>query len=322
MVQNNSNFNLDGKKVFVAGHGGMVGSAIVRRLGLMKVEKVLTASRSDLDLTSQSSVNSWMSENQPDVIFLAAARVGGIFANNKYPAEFLYENLQIQSNVIHAAYVNKVEKLLFLGSSCIYPKHSEQPMKEEALLSGQLEQTNQWYAIAKIAGIKLCQAYRKQYGCDFISAMPTNLYGPGDNYHPDNSHVIPALIRKVEVAKQRSQTGIEIWGSGEIYREFMHVDDCADALVFLMEHYSDAKHVNVGCGQEVSINGVAREIMSIVGFSGDLSHDLSKPEGPRRKLLDTSFLLSLGWKPKYGLKEGLKDTYNILMDSKTRQRGW
>lgn len=301
-------YDLTGKTIWVAGHNGMVGSAIVRRLEKEKCT-VLTASRDDLDLTRQSGVESWIAQNKPDAIFLAAAKVGGIHANNTYPADFLHDNLVIETNIIHASYKNNVDKLLFLGSSCIYPKQAPQPMNEEHLLTGPLEPTNEWYAIAKIAGIKLCEAYRKQHGCDFISLMPTNLYGPGDNYHPENSHVPAAFIRRFHEAKESSASEVTIWGTGTPLREFMHVDDLADACVFAMQNYSDSSFLNAGTGQEISIQEFASTVAKIVGFEGEIKNDLDKPDGTPRKLMDSSKLLSLGWSPKYSLEEGLRMTY-------------
>lgn len=292
----------------------MVGSAIVRRLESENVAEILTATRSDVNLTRQSEVETWLQDTKPDAVFLAAAKVGGIHANDTYPAEFLYENLAIANNVIHTAYTCRVEKLLFLGSSCIYPKMAPQPIEEDALLSGPLEPTNEWYAIAKIAGIKLCNAYRKQYGCDFISAMPTNLYGPGDNYHPENSHVIPALIRKAHIAKITNADSMEIWGTGTVRREFLFSDDCADALVHLMKVYSDFEHVNVGSGSDVTIEEIARLVMKTVGFRGALRNDVTKPDGTPRKLMANSKLKKLGWTPTHSLADGLEKAYNWFLD--------
>ncbi|MGB5216292.1 MAG: GDP-L-fucose synthase [Anderseniella sp.] len=301
-------FSLHGKSVWVAGHRGMVGSALVRRLQ-SEACSVLTAGREDADLTRQEEVEGWMNANRPQVVFLAAAKVGGIQANNSYPAQFLYENLMIEANIIHAAFRADVEKLVFLGSTCIYPKLAPQPIPEEALLTGPLEPTNEWYAIAKIAGIKLCQAYRKQYGCDFIAAQPTNLYGPGDNYDLETSHVLPALLRKAHEAKVSGAKALTVWGSGNPLREFLHVDDLADAVVFLAKHYSGDGHVNVGSGEEVSIRELAEAICKVVGFDGALEFDASKPDGTPRKLSDVSKLKSLGWNIAQGLEDGLQDTY-------------
>ncbi|WP_113261754.1 GDP-L-fucose synthase [Agrobacterium cavarae] len=301
-------YNLQGKRVWVAGHRGMVGSAIVRRLEQEDCE-ILTVGRDTVDLANQAQTSEWIMENRPQAVFLAAAKVGGILANDTRPAEFLYENLMIESNIIDASYRAGVEKLLFLGSSCIYPKFAEQPIKEEALLTGSLEPTNEWYAIAKIAGIKLTQAYRKQYGCDFISAMPTNLYGPGDNFDLNSSHVLPALLRKAHEAKIRGENEITIWGTGTPRREFLHADDCADALVFLMKNYSNDGHVNVGSGDDISILELAVLICKIVGFEGDIKHDLSKPDGTPRKLMSAQKLGALGWKTSSTLPQGIESFY-------------
>jgi GDP-L-fucose synthase len=301
-------YSLAGKRVWVAGHRGMVGSALVRRLGREGCE-ILTVGRESLDLRRQAEVEAWMAEARPQAVFLAAAKVGGILANDSAPAEFLHDNLVMEANIIHAAWRAGVEKLLFLGSSCIYPRLAPQPIPEEALLTGPLEPTNEWYAIAKIAGVKLCQAYRRQYGCDFISAMPTNLYGPGDNYDLATSHVLPALLRKVHEAKLGGASGITIWGSGTPLREFLHVDDCADALVFLMRHYSDPAPINVGSGEEISTEALARLIMRSVGFAGGLEKDSSKPDGTPRKLMDSARLRALGWSPSIGLEEGIAQLY-------------
>jgi GDP-L-fucose synthase len=307
-------YSLSGKRIWVAGHTGMVGSAIVRRLKRESCD-VLIAGRAEVDLTRQDQVERWMADNKPDAVFLAAARVGGIVANDTRPAEFIYENMMIEANIIHAAYKTGIKKLLFLGSSCIYPRMAEQPMKEEALLTGSLEPSNQWYAIAKIAGIKLCQAYRRQYGCDFISAQPTNLYGPGDNFDLTNSHVIPALISKAHTARLGNAPSMEIWGSGKPFREFLYVDDLADALVFLMQHYSDEIQINVGTGEEVSIGDLAHSITSAVGFKGDLVFDTSKPDGSPRKLIDSSRLHDLGWQPDTDLDKGLELAYAWYLDN-------
>lgn len=297
-------FDLKGKAVWVAGHRGMVGSAIVRRLEAEHCE-VLTARREEVDLRRQVDVERWMAKAKPDVVFLAAAKVGGILSNDSFPAEFLYDNLMIEANIIDSAAQVGVEKLLFLGSSCIYPKLAKQPIDEEQLLTGPLEPTNEWYAIAKIAGIKLCQAYRRQHGCNFISAMPTNLYGPGDNYDLSTSHVIPALVRKMAEAVDVGSPTVEVWGSGSPMREFLHVDDLADALIFLMKRYSSAEHINVGSGEEISIGELAENIAAMVGFSGKIVHDTSKPDGTPRKLMDSSRLQQLGWRARIGLDEGL-----------------
>jgi GDP-L-fucose synthase len=305
-------FALAGKRVFVAGHRGMVGSAIVRRLQGEQCE-VLQAPRDALDLIDQAAVRSWFARERPDVVFLAAARVGGIHANDTYPADFLYDNLMIEANVIEAAFRSGVAKLMFLGSSCIYPKFAEQPIREDALLTGALEPTNEWYAIAKIAGIKLCQAYRRQHGCDFISAMPTNLYGPGDNFDPESSHVLPALIRKAHEAKLANATSMTIWGTGTPRREFLQVDDLADACVFLMKRYSGDSHVNVGSGSDLPIRELAQIVAAAVGFSGEIVTDTSKPDGTPRKLMDGSKLTAMGWAPRIGLEEGIARAYEAFL---------
>jgi GDP-L-fucose synthase len=307
-------YNLQGKRVWVAGHRGMVGSAIVRRLEQEDCE-VLTVGRDTVDLANQAQTSEWILENRPQAVFLAAAKVGGILANDTRPAEFLYDNLMIETNIIDASYRAGVEKLLFLGSSCIYPKFAEQPIKEEALLTGSLEPTNEWYAIAKIAGIKLTQAYRKQYSCDFISAMPTNLYGPGDNFDLNSSHVLPALLRKAHEAKVRGDKKITIWGTGTPRREFLHADDCADALIFLMKNYSDDSHINVGSGEDISILELAELICKIVGFEGDVKYDLSKPDGTPRKLMSAERLRTMGWTPSLHLEAGVKATYESFLDA-------
>lgn len=301
-------YTLAGKRVFVAGHRGMVGGALVRRLASEGCE-VLTASRAELDLTDQHAVRDWFAAHRPQAVFLAAAKVGGIHANNSYPVDFLAQNLQLQTNVITSAHDSGVEKLLFLGSSCIYPKFAEQPIREEALLTGPLEPTNEWYAIAKIAGIKLCQAYRRQHGADFISAQPTNLYGPGDNYDLANSHVLPALLRKFHEAKEAGAPEVVVWGTGTPLREFLHVDDLADALVFLMKVYSDEVPLNVGSGVEVSIRELAETIAKVVGYEATLTWDSTKPDGTPRKLMDSSRLHALGWTRARGLEEGVQETY-------------
>jgi GDP-L-fucose synthase len=300
-------------KIYVAGHRGMVGSAIVRALQREGYTKIVTKTRAALDLLNQSAVADFFEHEKPEYVFLAAAKVGGIMANNTYRAAFLYENLQIESNIIHSAYLNRVKKLLFLGSSCIYPKMAPQPLKEEYLLSGYLEATNEPYAIAKIAGIKLCEAYRDQYGCNFISAMPTNMYGPNDNYHPENSHVLPALIRKFHEAKTANQNTVTVWGDGSPLREFLYADDLADALVFLMQHYNEKQFVNVGYGEDISIGELAQMVKETVGFQGDIEFDTSKPNGTPKKLMDSSRLFSLGWKPSVSLKEGIALAYQDFL---------
>jgi GDP-L-fucose synthase len=301
-------FSLSGRLVWVAGHRGMVGSAIVRRLEREGCD-ILTAGRDELDLTRQAQVEDWMATTKPEVIFLAAAHVGGILANDTYPADFLYDNLAIEANVIRGAWKTGVAKLLFLGSSCIYPREAPQPMSEDALLTGPLEPTNEWYAVAKIAGIKLAQAYRKQHGCDFISAMPTNLYGPQDNFDLETSHVAAALLRKAHEAKAAKRNTLEVWGSGTPLREFLYVDDAADALVFLMQQYSGYEHLNVGSGEEISIKDLAHLVMDVVGFDGELRFDAGKPDGTPRKAMDNTRLAALGWRARTGLREGLTRTY-------------
>lgn len=312
-------FDLTNKRVFVAGHRGMVGSAIIR---LLQNENciVLTVGRDQIDLRDQARVREWFNREKPDAVFLAAAKVGGILANDTYPAEFLYDNLAIEMNVIDAAFRSGVEKLLYLGSSCIYPKFAPQPIPESALLTGSLEPTNEWYAIAKIAGLKLCEAYRRQYGADFVSAMPTNLYGPGDNYDPLKSHVIPALLRKVHEAKKSGAEEITIWGSGTPRREFLHVDDAAGAVVHLMKIYSGAEHVNVGTGVDITILDLARLVCDVVGFNGKIVTDPTKPDGTPRKLLDVSKLKATGWTPRYGLRDGLAEAYNWFKDNEATAR--
>ena len=300
-------FSLEGRRVYVAGHGGMVGAAILRRLASEHCE-VLTAPRT-LDLREQATVREWFAANRPEVVVVAAAKVGGILANSTYPAEFLYDNLMIEANLIEAARLVGVAKLLFLGSSCIYPKEAPQPITEDALLTGPLEPSNEWYAIAKIAGIKLCQAYRRQYGCDFISAMPTNLYGPGDNYDLRTSHVLPALIRKAHEARLAGAPSLTIWGSGAPLREFLHVDDLADACIFLLRNYSQESHVNVGSGTEISIAELTRLIARIVGFEDAIEHDRSQPDGTMRKLMDGSQLAGMGWQPHIPLEQGITEVY-------------
>lgn len=296
-------------KIYVAGHRGMVGSAILRCLEARGFKNLVYAPSSALDLKDTEKVNRFFEAEKPEFVFVAAAKVGGILANSTYPADFLYDNLMIQNNVIHAAFQKKVEKLLFLGSSCIYPKLAPQPIKEESLLSGYLEPTNEAYAIAKIAGIKLCQAYNRQHGCRFISAMPTNMYGYGDSYHPENSHVLPALLRRFHEAKANNNPEVAIWGSGKPLREFMFSDDLAEACVFLMETYEDPELINVGTGEEVSILELARLIAGIVGYQGKITFDTSKPDGTPRKLMDSSRLRALGYRHKVSLEEGIRATY-------------
>lgn len=308
----NETYVLAGKRVFVAGHRGMVGSAIVRRLAHEGCD-VVTAGRQDVDLVRQSEVEGFFQQMRPHAVFMAAARVGGILANDSYPADFLYDNLMIEANVARAAFGSGVEKLLFLGSSCIYPKFAAQPIVESALLTGSLEPTNEWYAIAKIAGIKLMQAYRRQHGCNFISAMPANLYGPGDNYDLETSHVIPALIRKAHEAKVAGARELVVWGSGAPRREFLHADDCANALVHLMKAYAGEEHVNVGSGEDLMIDDLARLVTKVVGFEGEITHDLSKPDGTPRKLMSGEKLRALGWRPAISLREGLTWAYRDFL---------
>jgi GDP-L-fucose synthase len=295
--------------IYVAGHRGMVGSAIVRRLEGAGYANIVTATSGEVDLRDAAQVNGFFQQQRPEYVFLAAAKVGGIVANNTYPAEFIYDNICIQTNVIHAAYRYRVRKLLFLGSSCIYPKFATQPLHESSLLQGELEPTNEPYAIAKIAGIKMCEAYRRQYGCNFISAMPTNLYGPNDNYHPQNSHVLPALLRKFHQAKVQGAHVVEIWGTGNPLREFLHVDDLADACLFLMQHYNSSDIVNVGVGTDLSIRELAKLIADVVGYNGELRFDTTKPDGTPRKLMDVTRLRALGWSARIGLREGIERVY-------------
>lgn len=304
-------------RIFVAGHGGLVGSAIVRRLRNGGFNNLLLADRETLDLTDQSQVVAFFDRHRPEYVFLAAAKVGGIRANEKYPADFIYENLLIQANVIDAAFRYGVRKLLFLGSSCIYPKHAEQPIREVSLLSGPLEPTNQWYAVAKIAGIKMCQSYRRQYGFDAICAMPTNLYGPGDNFDLETSHVVPALIRKVYEAKSAHEPQVIIWGTGQPRREFLYVEDLADAAVFLMEHYSNEEIINVGVGEDVTIAELSKLVAEVVGYHGNIVYDSSRPDGTPRKLLDVSRLDSLGWRATMPLRDGITRTFHWYVEKIT-----
>jgi GDP-L-fucose synthase len=304
----NESFSLTGKRVWVAGHRGMVGSALVRRLAREKCI-VLVCRRQEVDLKRQDQTERWVAENKPDAVFLAAAKVGGILANDSFPADFLYDNLMIETNIIEAAFRQGVEKLLFLGSSCIYPRMAPQPIQEDSLLTGPLEPTNEWYAIAKIAGIKLAQAYRRQHGVDYISAMPTNLYGPGDNFDLQSSHVMPALIRKAHFAKMSGASEIVIWGSATPRREFLHVDDCADALIHLMKYYSGDLHVNVGSGKDITILELAELICDVVGFTGKIATDPSKPDGTPRKLMSAERLRADAWMPKVPLRDGIASTY-------------
>jgi len=299
-------------KIYVAGHRGMVGSAIVRALQKNQFNHLITRTSAELDLRNQKAVHDFFQEQKPEYVFLAAAKVGGIMANNTYRAEFLYDNLILEANVIHAAHVNRVKKLLFLGSSCIYPKFAPQPLQEESLLSGFLEPTNEPYAIAKIAGIKLCETYRQQYGDCFISAMPTNLYGPNDNYDLNSSHVLPAMIRKFHEAKVNGQQAAHLWGTGTPMREFLHVDDLAQACLFLMENYNEEQFINVGSGVDISIKELAQMIADIVGFNGEMIWDASKPDGTPKKLMDVSKLEKLGWKSQISLKQGIEQVYEIF----------
>jgi GDP-L-fucose synthase len=309
--------DLTGKRIWVAGHRGMVGGAVVRRLASEDCE-VVTAGREVMDLTRQAEVDDWMAETRPDVIVMAAARVGGILANDTHPVDFLQDNLLIETNIARAAHAADVERFLFLGSSCIYPKMAPQPMAEDSLLTGPLEPTNEWYAIAKIAGIKLMQAYRKQYGRDWISAMPTNLYGPGDNYDLESSHVLPALLRKFHEAKESGAERVDVWGSGTPLREFLHCDDLADALVFLLKEYSGAEHVNVGSGVEVSIRELAETIARVVGYEAELVFDATKPDGTPRKLMDSGRLHAMGWNRARPLEEGIRDAYAHFLAGEAR----
>jgi len=303
-------------KIYVAGHRGLVGSAIIRNLKEKGFTNIIERMHKELDLRRQEEVERFFEIEKPEYIFLAAAKVGGIYANNTYPAEFIYDNLMIESNIIHSSYKNKVKKLLFLGSSCIYPKFAEQPIKEEYLLTGELEETNEAYAIAKITGIELCKFYRRQYGCDFISAMPTNLYGINDNFDLETSHVLPALIRKIHEAKIANKEEVVIWGTGKPLREFMYVDDLADALVHLMLNYSEEIHVNMGTGKDISIGELAEVIKEVIGYEGKIVNDLSKPDGTPRKLLDVSRLEATGWKYKVELKEGIEKAYKWYLENK------
>ena len=301
-------------KIYVAGHRGMVGSAIVRKLNAKGFNNIVVRSSKELDLRNQQAVNSFFEMENPDIVVLAAAKVGGIHANNVYRAEFLYDNLMIQANIINAAYRFEVAKLLFLGSSCIYPKMADQPLREEYLLTGELEPTNEPYAIAKIAGIKLCESYRDQYGCNFISVMPTNLYGPNDNYDLNNSHVLPALLRKFHIAKQEGNAKVEIWGTGSPKREFLHVEDLAAACFFLLQNYNEKEPVNIGCGKDISIKDLALTIKKVVGFKGKLTFDTSKPDGTPRKLLSVDKLHDLGWKHQIELEEGITSVYKEVLN--------
>jgi len=305
-------------KIYVAGHRGLVGSAIVRKLRQEGFSNLLTATSKELDLREQAATRDFFAQQRPDYVFLAAARVGGILANNSYPADFIYQNLMIEANVIESARLSGVSKLLCLGSTCIYPKMAPQPLKEEYLLTGPLEPTNEWYAVAKIAGIKMCQAYQRQYGSKFISAMPTNLYGPEDNFDLESSHVMPALIRKFHEAKAVNAPTVTVWGSGKPLREFLHVDDCAAACLYLMEQYEDEGIVNIGVGEDISIAGLAGLVGEAVGYQGEIVYDSSKPDGTPRKLVDTSKINGLGWRAGIALQEGIKSTYQWFLDNEAR----
>ncbi|MGE5505904.1 MAG: GDP-L-fucose synthase [Actinomycetota bacterium] len=313
-------YSLTGKRVFVAGHRGMAGSAVVRRLAAEDCT-VLTATRAEVDLRRQAEVEAWMEANRPQAVFVAAATVGGILANSTRPAEFLYDNLAIETNLVHAAWKAGVEKLLFLGSSCIYPRLAPQPMREDALLTGPLEPTNEWYAVAKIAGIKLCQAYRRQYGCDFIAAMPTNLYGLGDRYDLTQGHVAAALIMKIHAAKAAGADTVEIWGTGAPMREFLFSEDLADGLVFLMKHYSGEPHVNIGTGSEITIRAFAERVAEAVGWTGRFVFDTSKPDGAPRKVMDNARIAALGWRAGTDLRDGLKQAYRWYLDNVATSHG-
>jgi GDP-L-fucose synthase len=323
---------MDGRDrtIFVAGHRGMVGSAIVRRLRELGYERILTADRQALDLLDQAAVRAFFAQNRIDMVYLAAAKVGGIHANNTYPAEFIHENLLIQSNLIHAAHTSDVDRLLFLGSSCIYPKLAAQPMREDALLTGLLEQTNEPYAIAKIAGIKMCESYNRQYGRRYRSVMPTNLYGPNDNFHPQNAHVLPALMRRLHEAKQEGRASVTVWGTGRAMREFLHVDDMARASVFVMElddavyaanTRPDLSHINVGTGEDCTIRELAEALARVIGYEGRLEFDATKPDGTPRKLMDVSRLRAMGWQPEIGLEQGLRQTYGWFLENHATLRG-
>jgi len=301
-------------KIFIAGHRGMAGSSLVRKFTNEGFKNIITIGSDKLDLRNQNQVNEFFQLEKPEYVILAAAKVGGIFANNSYRGEFIYDNIMIETNIIHASYTNRVKKLLNLGSSCVYPKNCPQPIKEDYLLSGFLEYTNKPYAIAKIAGIELCESYRNQYGCNFISVMPTNLYGTNDNYHPENSHVLPALLRRIHLAKKNLDNDVIIWGTGDPFREFMHVDDLADACFFLLENYNENELINVGWGRDITIAALAKLIMNIVEFKGNVIFDHSKPDGTPKKLLDTTKINSLGWFPKITLEDGIKKTYTEIKD--------
>jgi GDP-L-fucose synthase len=306
------------EKIYIAGHRGMVGSAMHRKLKIEGFENIVVKTSAELDLTNQQAVADFFAQEKPDYVFLAAAKVGGIVANNTYRADFIYQNLMIESNIIHQAFVNSIKKLMFFGSSCIYPKLAPQPLKEDYLLTGELEYTNEPYAIAKIAGIKLCESYRDQYGCNFISVMPTNLYGYGDNYHPNHSHVLPALIRRLHEAKENNTPFIEAWGTGKPLREFLFVDDLADACYLLMQDYNEKQFVNVGCGEDISIKDLIEVIKKVVGYKGEIRFDTTKPDGTPRKLMDATKLRNMGWQPKVSLEEGIMLAYNDFLNGKYR----
>jgi GDP-L-fucose synthase len=316
MMPEGGAFDLTGKRVFVTGHRGMVGSACVRRLSSEGVD-VITAGRADVDLRTQQAVADFMAATKPDVVIVAAAKVGGILANDTYPAEFLYDNLMIETNLVQAAHQEGVRKLLFLGSSCIYPRDAPQPITEDALLTGPLEKTNEWYAIAKIAGIKLCQAYRRQYGCDFISAMPCNLYGPNDSFHPERSHVIPGMIRRFHEAARRGDDIVTCWGTGTPRREFLHVDDLADACVFLLKTYSGEGHLNIGTGSDITVAALADTVAAVTGYAGRIAWDTTKPDGTMRKVMDVSRLTALGWRARIPVADGLRSAYRWFLEQET-----
>jgi len=308
-------------KIYVAGHRGLVGSAIMRRLDAAGFDNLVVRPSSELDLREQAAVRDFFAREKPDYVILAAAKVGGILANDTYPAEFIYDNLMMEANIVQAAWQYKVKKLLALGSTCIYPKMAPQPLKEEYLLTGPLEPTNEWYAVAKIAGIKLCQAYRKQYGCSFIAAMPTNLYGPGDNFDLEKSHVLPALIRKFHDAKMNDEPAVVLWGTGKALREFLHVDDMADAALFLLEQYDDGEIVNIGVGEDISIADLADIVKAVVGYIGRIEYDSSKPDGTPRKLVDVARISGLGWSAKINLRSGIEQTYQWFLNNQSHLRG-
>ena len=308
-------------RIYIAGHRGLVGSAIMRRLQVEGYGNLVTRTSKELDLREQQAVRDFFAVEKPDYVILAAARVGGILANDTYPADFIYDNLMMEANVIHASYENDVKKLLALGSTCIYPKMAAQPLKEEYLLGGPLEPTNEWYAVAKIAGIKLCQAFQRQYGCRFIAAMPTNLYGPGDNFDLETSHVLPAMIRKFHEAKLNQSRSVTLWGTGKALREFLYVDDLADACVFLLREYDDPDIVNIGVGKDLTVADLAEIVRDVVGFEGEIVYDASKPDGTPRKLVDTSKINGLGWQAKTALRDGIEDTYRWFLDNVERLRG-